>query len=81
MTRLKTKEAQYRESLTLEERIGRTSFGLMSNQVWHDDPKRLAFVLSRYKFVDRMLNGKNSALEIPQERKPSFLASVLINCE
>ena len=64
MTRLKTKEAQYGELLTLEERIGRTSFGLMSNQVWHDDPKRLAFVLSRYKFVARMLNGKNSALEI-----------------
>jgi len=39
-------------------------FGLMSNQVWHDDPKRLLFVLSRYKFVSKMLIGRDSALEI-----------------
>ena len=64
MKRQETKEAQYSELLDVEERIGRASFGLMTNQVWHDDPKRLAFVLSRYKFVARMLNGKNSALEI-----------------
>ena len=64
MKRQETKEVQYGELLDVEERIGRASFGLMTNQVWHDDPKRLAFVLSRYKFVARMLNGKNSALEI-----------------
>ena len=60
----KTKESQYQELLDLESLVGRTQFGLMSNQVWHDDPKRLVFMLSRYKFVSRLLEGKSSALEI-----------------
>lgn len=36
----------------------------MSNQVWHDDPKRLTFVLARYKFVSRMLVDMDSVLEV-----------------
>lgn len=64
MEKKKTKESQYQELLDLESLVGRTQFGLMSNQVWHDDPKRLVFMLSRYKFVSRLLEGKSSALEI-----------------
>ena len=64
MEKRKTKESQYQELLDLESLVGRTQFGLMSNQVWHDDPKRLVFMLSRYKFVSRLLEGKSSALEI-----------------
>ena len=29
-------------------------FGLMTNQAWDDDPKRLAFTFSRYKFVAKI---------------------------
>jgi 2-polyprenyl-3-methyl-5-hydroxy-6-metoxy-1,4-benzoquinol methylase len=36
----------------------------MTNQVWHDDPRRLVFVLSRYKFVSKMLAGKKKVLEV-----------------
>ncbi len=36
----------------------------MTNQVWHDDPKRLVFTLARYKFVAKMLSGLGSAVEI-----------------
>jgi 2-polyprenyl-3-methyl-5-hydroxy-6-metoxy-1,4-benzoquinol methylase len=36
----------------------------MSNQVWHDDPRRLAFVLARYKFVSKMLSGMARVLEV-----------------
>ena len=36
----------------------------MTNQVWHDDPKRLVFVLSRYKFVEKILSGAATALEV-----------------
>jgi 2-polyprenyl-3-methyl-5-hydroxy-6-metoxy-1,4-benzoquinol methylase len=36
----------------------------MSNQVWHDDPRRLAFVLARYKFVSKMLSGMPRVLEV-----------------
>lgn len=59
-----TVEPQYEHCLDIERKFGRTVFGLMSNQVWCDDPKRLLFVLSRYKFVSKMLFGRDSALEI-----------------
>src|SRR5579864_1729048 len=36
----------------------------MTNQAWYDDPKRLAFTLARYKFVAKMLAGRNNVLEI-----------------
>ena len=36
----------------------------MSNQAFHDDPKRLAFLFSRYKFVAKMFSGMQRALEI-----------------
>jgi 2-polyprenyl-3-methyl-5-hydroxy-6-metoxy-1,4-benzoquinol methylase len=58
-----TKEHQYSHCLDMAER-GRTTLGLMSNQVWHDDPKRLVFLLARYKFVAKMFSGLDSALEV-----------------
>jgi len=36
----------------------------MMNQIWNDDPRRLAFVLSRYKFIAKMLDGYVSVLEV-----------------
>jgi 2-polyprenyl-3-methyl-5-hydroxy-6-metoxy-1,4-benzoquinol methylase len=32
--------------------------------VWHDDPRRLAFVLARYKFVSKMLSGRGRVAEL-----------------
>jgi len=61
---MSTVEKQYNHCLDLEEKYGRTPFGLMSNQVWHDDPKRLVFVLSRYKFVSKLMAGRQNVLEI-----------------
>ncbi len=58
-----TKEPQYDRCLELAEQR-RTEFGLMSNQVWHDDPRRLGFVLARYKFVSKMFSGMNRVLEV-----------------
>ena len=60
----KTKEPQYNNCLEIKESQGLTSLGLMTNQVWYDDPKRLTFVLSRYKFVSKMLSGKKNVLEM-----------------
>jgi 2-polyprenyl-3-methyl-5-hydroxy-6-metoxy-1,4-benzoquinol methylase len=42
----------------------RESLGMMSNQVWQDDPKRLVFMLARYKFVAKMLAGKKKVAEL-----------------
>ena len=48
----------------IEDEFGRYELGLMVNTGWHQDPKRLAFTLSRYKFVAKMLAGRKSVLEI-----------------
>jgi len=59
-----TKEPQYTTCLDIDREIGRTRLGLMTNQVWHDDPRRLCFVLARYKFVSKMLSGARRVLEV-----------------
>jgi 2-polyprenyl-3-methyl-5-hydroxy-6-metoxy-1,4-benzoquinol methylase len=46
--------------LELEER----KLGLMMNRVWDNDPRRLAFVLARYKFVSKMFQGFGEVLEV-----------------
>jgi 2-polyprenyl-3-methyl-5-hydroxy-6-metoxy-1,4-benzoquinol methylase len=43
---------------------GFTRLGVMNDQVWDDDPKRLGFVLARYKFVAKMLSGQHRVLEV-----------------
>lgn len=60
----RTKEVQYNELLKVRDEIGTASLGLMMNQVWHDDPRRLAFVLARYKFVAKMFSGKQRVAEL-----------------
>jgi 2-polyprenyl-3-methyl-5-hydroxy-6-metoxy-1,4-benzoquinol methylase len=59
-----TVEPQYNDCLDVMNKHGLTKLGIMSNQVWHDDPRRLAFMLSRYKFVSKMLSGRKKAAEI-----------------
>jgi len=43
---------------------GLERLGLMTSWAWTDDPKRLAFTLSRYKFVAKMLDGRSHVLEV-----------------
>lgn len=59
-----TKEAQYKILYEAEQKHGRSQLGIMSNETWNEDPRRLVFVLSRYKFVAKLLEGKNHVLEI-----------------
>src|SRR3546814_2661051 len=42
----------------------RAPLGLMTNQVWHDDPRRLGILLSRYKFVAKILSGRRDVGEV-----------------
>ena len=58
-----TREPQYQELLIRKEEKGLARFGLMSSQVYFDDPKRLTFLLSRYKFASKMLEGQERVLE------------------
>ena len=60
LTELPTEELQYEE---LKD-VSAQAMGLMAGYAYATNPKRLAFTLSRYKFVAKMLTGKASALEI-----------------
>lgn len=59
-----TREPQYERCVDLKDQVGLTPLGLMTNQVWHDDPRRLGILLSRYKFVAKMLSGRRDVGEV-----------------
>ncbi len=60
----RTKEPQYQAHVELAKAKGLTRIGVCNNGTWMTDPRRLAIVLSRYKFVAKMLSGKQKALEV-----------------
>jgi|SRR5215831_3056784 len=59
-----TREGQYNDCLAVKEQAGVAELGLMTNQVWHDDPRRLAILLARYKFAAKMLSGRKDVAEV-----------------
>ncbi len=59
-----TYEKQYQAHVDLKLRSGLSKLGVEKNGNWHDDPRRLLFVMSRYKFVAKMLSGRKRALEV-----------------
>ena len=60
----KTREPQYHVHLDVRDKKGVVRFGLNANYAWHTDPKHFLFTLSRYKFVSKMLAGREKVLEI-----------------
>lgn len=64
MSHDQTMEKQYQIMLQYRAERGLESLGLMTSQAWHDDPKRLTFTLSRYKFVAKMFSGRARVLEV-----------------
>jgi 2-polyprenyl-3-methyl-5-hydroxy-6-metoxy-1,4-benzoquinol methylase len=61
---LRTREPQYQRTIEIAREKGLTTLGLMTNQVWEDDPRHLVFTLARYKFVSKMLIGRKHVLEV-----------------
>ena len=61
---MKTKDPVNQDLIEHEINSGYEKLGLMNSKVWSEDPKRLIFTLSRYKFVSKMFNGIDSVLEI-----------------
>lgn len=59
-----TIEKHYDILFEREKRLGLNKLGIMTSFGWDNDPKRLGFVLSRYKFVAKMFSGKKNILEI-----------------
>lgn len=60
----RTREPQYQGAIELRVTQGLTPLGLMSSETWHIDPRRLCFVLARYKFVSKMFSGLRHVLEV-----------------
>ena len=59
-----TMEEQYHFLLDLKEKYGNSRIGIMSSQAWGEDPRRFLFMLARYKFVSKMLDGRKKVFEI-----------------
>jgi 2-polyprenyl-3-methyl-5-hydroxy-6-metoxy-1,4-benzoquinol methylase len=57
-------EPHYRKLMDLLLARGVERLGLMTGWAWHDDPRHLLFTLSRYKFVAKMMAGRNRVLEV-----------------
>jgi 2-polyprenyl-3-methyl-5-hydroxy-6-metoxy-1,4-benzoquinol methylase len=54
----------YDWQLDLRNSVGGFELGLTSGSTFYRDPKRLLFLLSRYKFVSKMIEAEASVLEI-----------------
>lgn len=64
MSMKKTKDPVFQHLLETENNLGLQKLGLLNSNVWHEDPKRLVFTLSRYKFVSKMLAGCKNVAEV-----------------
>jgi 2-polyprenyl-3-methyl-5-hydroxy-6-metoxy-1,4-benzoquinol methylase len=59
-----TKEKQYSMIFDIVKKHGIGKLGLMANDSWNRDPKRLLFSLARYKFVAKLLSGAQHVLDV-----------------
>ncbi|OGQ06021.1 MAG: methyltransferase [Deltaproteobacteria bacterium RIFCSPLOWO2_01_44_7] len=59
-----TKEPQYQIPFDVYKSKGLVHLGPITSHVWRTDPRRLGFLLARYKFCSKMLSGKSRVLEI-----------------
>jgi len=61
---IKTKEIQNQSQADDFVRLGPASLGPWTSHIWRTDPRHLGFLLARYKFVSKMLAGKDRVLEV-----------------
>lgn len=61
---MQTFEPQYNWQIEHQKKYGKAFLGLTSGSTYDTDPRRLLFLLSRYKFVSKMLEGKENVLEV-----------------
>ncbi len=64
MTEGTTNEIQNQAQYDEYDRLGQSGMGPWTSYSWRHDPRRLVFVLSRYKFCARMVEGKKHVLEV-----------------
>ena len=60
----KTKEPQYNIQFETLRKHGPIELGPTASHLWRNDPRHLCFLLSRYKFISKLLAGKKNVLEV-----------------
>lgn len=64
MSKLIAKEIQNESQFIDYQTQGGVSLGPYTSHIWRTDPRHLGFLLARYKFVAKILEGKETALEV-----------------
>lgn len=64
MSEGKTKESQNQRQIDDYNNKGGVRFGPWTSHIWRSDPRHLSFLMSRYKFISKMLAGRRKAMEI-----------------
>ncbi len=59
-----TKERQNQSQIDDYRRLGPVTFGPWTSHIWRSDPRHMVFLMSRYKFVAKMLAGRQAVLEV-----------------
>lgn len=61
---MQSKEPQYQIQFDTLQEIGPVQMGPTASHTWRSDPRRLTFLLARYKFCSKMLAGKSRVIEV-----------------
>ncbi len=61
---ISAKEPQNQSQVEAFRSLGPATLGPWTSHIWRTDPRHMCFLLSRYKFVAKMLAGKSSVLEV-----------------
>ena len=64
MTKRTTKDPVNQPNIEFADLRGAVSLGLLKSREWIEDPRRFLFSQARYKFVSKMLSGRQNVLEI-----------------
>lgn len=64
MSKNRTKESQNQSQWDAYRKKGPARMGPWTSHIWRHDPRHVGFLLARYKFCAKMLEGKKSVLEI-----------------
>lgn len=63
MAEPETREPQNQPQIDAYRAAGPAAMGPWTSHIWRSDPRHLAFMLARYKFCAKMLEGKQRVLE------------------
>jgi hypothetical protein len=61
---IKMPKTKYDRCFQLRDTIGLGSLGLLSNQLWYDDPHKFGAMLSRYQFIAKLLARSADVAEV-----------------